>query len=127
LIPHAAWWIACWYGRDGYVPGRGNPLPWISVDICTPPTLIDGEWTYIDLELDPHCNEDGLVWIDDEDEFAEACQSGLIPPDEQLAARDAANEVERLLRAREEPFGSAGWDKLREALSVELPPLTDLP
>lgn len=119
LVPGAGWWIATW-SADG-------AASWISVDICTPPALIDGEWTYIDLELDPHAYPGGLVEIEDEDEFAAACQAGVIPPHEQLAARAAATEVTLLLRAEEEPFGRAGWEKLHEAVRLPLPPLRRLP
>ena len=53
MVPNATWWIAAWCSGH------------ISIDICTPPTLIDGERSYTDLELDPlafsdmyrRCNE----------------------------------------------------------------------
>ena len=118
LIPNAAWWTAAWCS-DG-------ENPQISVDICTPPTPIDGEWSYIDLELDPVAYSDGRVEIDDEDEFVDACEAGLITRDEAINARSAAAEVERCLRHRIEPFGHLGWDKLDEALSLSLPPIRAL-
>jgi hypothetical protein len=124
LIPNAGWWTACWYGRDGYVPGQaGDPLPSIAVDVCTPPVFVEGEWTYTDLELDPLKNEEGVVWIDDEDEFAAACDARLIPPDEQREARRTADEIVSVLQTSEEPFGKAGWDHLDRAIGVGLAPL----
>ena len=52
LIPNSAWWTAAWC--------RGHGIP-ISVDICTPPKRVDGEWSYFDLELDPVAFADGRV------------------------------------------------------------------
>jgi hypothetical protein len=123
LIAPAAWWIAVWYDRDGNVPGRGDPLPYITIDVCTPPVLTAGEWVYEDLELDPHRDEDGRVWIDDEDEFAHACDTGLISPAERIAARSAADELRGLLVETAEPFGTAGWDWLSYARDLGLRPL----
>ena len=115
LIPTAAWWTAAWCS-DGH-----NAV--LSVDICTPPTLVDGEWCYTDLELDPIRHSDGRVEIHDEDEFVEAREAGLIAWDEAIKARSAAEEVERCLRDRTEPFGRYGWDKLDEALKLSLSPI----
>ena len=116
LMPVSGWWTACW---------RRVPDSRISVDVCTPPQLIDGEWTYIDLELDPWAY-DGRVEIDDEDEFDDACEAGLISPDEALEARAAATEVVRAMRGHFEPFGSLGWSRLDEAIRAALPPITEL-
>jgi predicted RNA-binding protein associated with RNAse of E/G family len=109
LIPNEGWWIAAWYDEH------------ISIDICTPPTLIDGEWHYTDLELDPMAFSDGRVEIDDE--FADACNSGLIPPNEAIKARTTTTEIEQYLRDQTEPFGRVGWNKFDEALRLALPPI----
>jgi hypothetical protein len=114
LIPDRAWWIAAWFAEK------------ISVDICTPPTLIDGEWCYTDLELDPLAFSDGRVVIEDEDEFAAACEAGLISIGEAAKGRAAATEMKRCLRHRTEPFGRLGWDRLDEALRMSLPPIRSL-
>ena len=118
LIPRDAWWMAAWC--EG-----------ISVDICTAPSLIDGEWHYIDLELDVIAHgkghvADGRVHIDDEDEFLAACEAGLISRDEAKQARDAATEMEQCLRLRTEPFGRLGWDKLDKAIGLCLPAIRKL-
>jgi len=123
LVAPNAWWIAVWYDRAGYVPGRGNPLPYIAIDVCTPPVFTAGEWVYEDLELDPHRSEDGRVWIDDEDEFAHACETGLISDAERIAARSAADELQHLLLATAEPFATAGWDWLSYGRGLDLTPL----
>ena len=118
LMPKAGWWTAAWC-RDHEVT--------ISVDICTPPQLTDGEWTYIDLELDPVGLSDGSVEIYDEDQFVAACEAGQISREEAIEARNAATDIERCLRHRTEPFGSLGWEKLNEALSLSLPAIRELP
>ena len=111
LIPKEAWWIAAWCSLH------------LHFDICTPPTLIGGEWNYIDLELDPLVFPDGRVVIQDEDEFAAACETGLIPREEATGARTALEDVMRCLRSHTEPFGRVGWDKLKEAMSLPLAPI----
>ena len=114
LIPNEGWWIAAWCSE------------YISVDICTPPTFIDGEWHYTDLELDPIAFTDGRVEVHDEDEYAAACDTGLILHDEAIQARVAATEVEQGLRHHTEPFGCVGWEKLHEAEGLSLPPIREL-
>ncbi len=116
LIPNIGWWTAAW---------SREPEVTISVDVCTPPRWIDGEWHYIDLELDP-TSRSGRVEIHDEDEFVAACEEGLISREEAVEARAAAVEIERSLQQGEEPFGCSGWNKLDEALSLKLPPIRDL-
>lgn len=116
LIP-SAWWLAEWCRE---------PQAMICVDICTPPARVDGEWRYVDLELDPVARADGSVEVVDEDEFAAACAAGLIPPVEEAAARAAAAQVEGQLQGRQEPFGRAGWGRLDQAVRLRLPPIRDL-
>ena len=115
LLP-SRWWTATWW--DG--------LGLISVDVCTPPRFVDGEWMYFDLELDPHRYADGRVVIEDEDEFTAKCEAGAISSEEAVAATAAAEEVGRALRSRAEPFGDVGWSRLEEGLLLELPPLVEL-
>jgi hypothetical protein len=112
LIPKGAWWIASWCSEH------------LSLDICTPPTLVDGEWWYTDLDLLLH--PDGRLEILDEDEFAEACEADEIPEEEARVAQAAMQEVEQCLRLRTEPFDRVGWDRLGEAVSLSLPPIKTL-
>ncbi len=117
LVPTSYWWTATWC--------RESDMS-ISVDICTPAVLADGEWTYTDLELDPIRRGDGHVYVDDEDEFAAACAAGLISAAEAARARAAAVSTVRHLQDRAEPFGDLGWQRLDEALSLPLAPITAL-
>ena len=118
LIPPANWWVAAWQ-----VGGRGAV---ISIDISTPAMLIDGEWCYTDLELDACLVSDKTVEILDEDEFAAACDSGLISPREALQASAAIQDIVQCLRKRIEPFGQIGWQGLEAAGALDLPPITML-
>ena len=117
LIPMDAWWVAAW-SRDSDYP--------IAVDICTPPILVAGEWSFTDLELDLALLPDGRVVLYDEDEFLESCDTGLISAEEDAHASSAALEVERALRDPSEPFGRVGWEKLEEAVKMGLPSIKEI-
>lgn len=119
LIPLSGWWMAQWTAE-----GAGG---FISVEVCTPPTLLGGEWQFEDLELDLYRGADSRVIVEDEDEFAAAPAAGSITPKEAAAARRAADEVEGWLAGSVEPFGQVGWGKLRDAARRGLAPLKELP
>lgn len=119
LIPLAGWWMAQWTAE--------GERAFISVEVCTPPANVGGEWQFVDLELDPYRGPDGHVAVEDEDEFAAACEAGLIASSEETAARAAATEVTGWLDKGVEPFGQVGWKKLRDAVDQGLVPLTYLP
>lgn len=116
LIPKSGWWTAAWCAKQ----------EWVSVDICSPPKLIDGEWYYTDLELDPILFPDGRVIVEDEDEFAEGCDAGMISAEEAMEVLAASDEVVRCMREGIEPFGRAGWDKLKKVMTFALPPIREL-
>lgn len=119
LIPSSGWWMAQWTAE--------GERAFISVEVCTPPVVVGGEWQFVDLELDPYRGPDGCVTVDDEDEFVVACEAGLISPGEAAAARAAAAEVAGWLDGGVEPFGQVGWEKLGDAVDLHLAPLTELP
>jgi len=119
LIPLSGWWMAQWTAE-----GTGA---FISVEVCTPPALLGGEWQFVDLELDPYRGPDGRVIVDDEDEFVAACAAGMIAPGEAVTARAAATEVAGWLDSGVEPFGQVGWEKLRDAIHRGVAPLRWLP
>jgi hypothetical protein len=119
LVPVTGWWMAQWTAdADGSS---------ISVEVCTPPALVSGEWQFVDLELDPYQGADGRIAIEDEDEFAAACEAGVISPVEAAAARVAADEIARWMEEGVEPFGQVGWMKLRDAVERGFTPLPNLP
>lgn len=94
--------------------------------VCTPAILVDGEWTYVDLELDPFLHADGGVGVHDQDEFVAACKSQLSSDLAAREARAAADEVEDALRDRKEPVATIGWNRLADAKLLSLPPLQTL-
>lgn len=102
------WWFGAWWTR----PDRRQ----IAIDACTPPTLIDGVWTWTDLELDV-CRDDldGSVWVEDEDEFEDSIKAGWIDADQEREARAVTRDMEQRLRDRSEPFGDEGWRRYDNA------------
>lgn len=121
LVPVTGWWIATFWHR-------AEPRWSVTFDICTPPRLSGGVWTCTDLELDVLVGrDDGEARIVDEDEFAAACDGGVIAPAEASAARQAADQVARLVRDGAEPFASAGARRLREAGRLGLAPVRHVP
>jgi len=119
LVPRGRWWVAKWYVSEG--------LRWISVDICEPPVLADGEWSFVDLELDPFWCEDGSVGVGDQDEFDEAVVSGALGPSLAAAARSAAAEILERLSMGVEPFAEVGWRYFDGDATSQLPPIRTLP
>lgn len=114
LIPREGWWMAAWCSLG------------LNVEICTPPALIDNEWQFVDLELDPRMLPDGRIEIEDEDEFEAARLDGQIPEEEATEARKASDHVTRAMRNSIEPFGQVGWTRLEEAINLALEPIRDL-
>ena len=105
LLPSSGWWAAWWWRRDH----------WIGVDICTPPTLEESGWNYVDLELDLARLADGRVMLVDEDEFEQARIDCQLPHDVIAAAHSAAAELQIRLARDTEPVVAAGWDWLDKA------------
>jgi hypothetical protein len=114
LVPTDGWWFATW-----------RPSGVLVADISTPPVLVDNEWTYVDLELDPYRRPDGSVGTQDWDELADAYRDGLIDDAEHAAAVAASRTLEHQFTNAVEPFGTQGWDRLDEAIALGLPALTD--
>lgn len=88
LLPHERWWVAHWIDDSDVV---------VHVDIATPAVREHDVITYDDLELDPVLRRDGSVEVEDEDEFAEACETGVVTPLERDAAETALDDVRALL------------------------------
>ncbi|HEY7263398.1 MAG TPA: DUF402 domain-containing protein [Trebonia sp.] len=121
LVPRTGWWIATFWDL-------AEPRWSATVDICTPPRLADGVWTYTDLELDVLVDRGtGEAWIVDEDEFAVACDGGVIAPAEASAARQAADQITMFVRSGAEPFAGAGARRLDAAGQLGLAPVRHLP
>jgi predicted RNA-binding protein associated with RNAse of E/G family len=96
----------------------------VSVNISTPPRLQDGEWAYEDLELDVVKIGENQAFVEDEDEFAEACAVGLISTVEAEHARTCTTDVAGLLSAGMSPFDYSLWRRLEVAIELGLPSLS---
>jgi hypothetical protein len=121
LVSPGAWWIATFWA-----PGE---TPWtVTLDISTPPRLLDRVWSYDDLELDLLLDRlSGEVRTEDQDEFEDAIRVGLIHEDEAAAARAAAEAAADLISDRQGVFVRTGLRLLSDALHVGLEPITRLP
>jgi hypothetical protein len=106
--PFVTWWV------DDPADRR------IEVDICRPPTRTADGWSFVDLELDPVRHErTGVIEIEDDDEFEEACRHGWIDAQDAATASSAAQELAAMLARREEPWGDAGWRRLAALVAGE--------
>jgi len=105
LLPHEEHFVAAFHDRT---PGMEPDVPSVYVDISTPPQWVSAnEVTMVDLDLDVILGWDGVVILDDEDEFAQHRVS-LNYPDELVAlAEQAADRVMGLVRHGLAPFGDA--------------------
>ncbi len=114
LVPRDGWWFATW-----------RPGGLLVADISTPPAFVDNEWTYVDLELDPYLRRDGTIGTQDWDDLADAREAGLITDLEHQAAVAASQTLEHHFTHATEPFGPHGWARLKAAIALDLPPLTN--
>lgn len=111
LAPHDAPWLAGFYPATKVVT--------VYVDMATVPRwerLPEGGWevSTVDLDLDVILTRDGHLFVDDEDEF-ELHQVELGYPREVIElARRSCEWVHDALARGIEPFGQAGFDRLRE-------------
>jgi hypothetical protein len=113
LMPHKEWWVATWV--------RGGKLR-CTADIATPPVQVGAAWRFDDLELDPFLTRDGTYGVEDEDEFADACTSGLIEATEEAAALRAEDQLRKAFTL-DAPLVSAGDAWLLRGIDLALAPL----
>lgn len=104
LLSPKRFWVAVWV--DDPADKR------LEIDICLPPERENDGWSYVDLELDPIRHENGVIAVEDHDEFESACRNGYITSDEARIAQETAVAMEAALRKRDEPLGDEGWFKL---------------
>lgn len=102
LVSPTAWWTL--------IRNDGARNPWY-VDIITPPAFDSGIISMIDLDLDVLRDTDGVVTIDDEDEFEHHRISLQYPVRWVDMARTTAARIATMMDAHEEPFGTVadGW------------------
>jgi hypothetical protein len=86
----------------------------IYVDMTTPPVWDGSTLRSIDLDLDVVKPQDGAVYVDDEDEFAEHTVEYGYPPDVVAMAEASAREVLAAVRAGVAPYDGTAERWLRE-------------
>jgi hypothetical protein len=86
------------------------------VDMATPPTWAGSTLRSVDLDLDVVKLQDGTVYLDDEDEFAEHTLEYGYPPEVVAMAEASAREVLAAVRA-----GVAPYDGTAERWQGRLP------
>lgn len=117
LVPaDCGWWFGTW--------AVDQVGPRTAIDICTPPAFHDGEWSYVDLELDVYRRQE-MVGIFDGDEFDEACHSRMISAIEREVCLSTAAGLDNRLRAGDRLLDEVVWDRLAAGLRLDLPPLLD--
>ncbi|UMG93532.1 DUF402 domain-containing protein [Nocardioides sp. TF02-7] len=81
----------------------------VYVDMTTPAAWDDGTLRSVDLDLDVVRLQDGTVYLDDEDEFAEHRVAFGYPPEVVAMAEESAAQVLAAVRAGRPPYdGTAG-------------------
>ncbi len=105
LLPNTGWSIATFHGPGaGAWMALGDAALELYVDIATPPQFDGRTVRSVDLDLDVVRIDDGRVFIDDEDEFAEHQVTLGYPDEVVLAARASCDAVHAAVVAREAPY-----------------------
>ncbi|MFE5308569.1 DUF402 domain-containing protein [Isoptericola sp. NPDC056605] len=108
LIAEGAWWLPAFWFTD---------TTDLTIDVCTPPRLDGGVWSYVDLELDLFRSADGRAGIVDQDEFDELALSGHLTDSQVMTASEVAQALLPLVQSEAEPFGGAARAWLRSLRS----------
>lgn len=111
-------WFAAWCWAPAINPSSSYwTRPWISVDIAEPAQvdLVAGRATFVDLELDLWCSEEGSGVVD-QDELEAAERQGLLTSSKATTARRTAEELHADLKAGcATAFDGVGWRLLERA------------
>ncbi|MFI6903482.1 DUF402 domain-containing protein [Nonomuraea sp. NPDC050394] len=99
LFPRDQWWVALFNAE----PHRTA----IYVDVTTVPEWRDGIVTMVDLDLDVVKKRTGVIYLDDEDEFAEHQVMFGYPAEVIAAAEESARWVFKAVTEGVGPFGGA--------------------
>lgn len=104
LVAEGAWFLPAFWFTDSTD---------LTIDICTPPRLDGGVWSFVDLELDLFRSADGRAAIVDQDEFDELALSGHLTDSQVATATEVAQSLLPLVQMAAEPFGGAARAWLR--------------
>jgi uncharacterized protein len=104
LVPHTdapdseRWWVATFHGP-------GSPLGLsVYVDITTPPRWDGATLRTVDLDLDVVRENEGRIYVDDEDEFAEHRITLGYPADVSSGAEQSCARVRDTVAAGRSPY-----------------------
>lgn len=100
LVPDEQWWVATFNTAPG---GKNHDID-LCVDITTPTTVNQGEAFTLDLDLDVVKRTNGVIEIDDEDEFAQHSREMAYPQKLIDAARAAADDIRARVETSAAPF-----------------------
>ncbi len=109
LVAPGEWWTAIWNDSGRYD---------LYVDIITPAAWNGDRVTMIDLDLDVIRHADDQVVIADEDEFAAHQLVYAYPPAVVAKTRRVTDDLQRRIRAGEEPFNEVGVTRMRQAAEL---------
>lgn len=104
VVTRGRWWTGLWNGGS-WSDGRSIHT---YVDVVTPAAWEDGTVRMVDLDLDVVRYRDGVVEIDDEDEFDEHRVAMSYPEHIVDKARAEAARLKRDVERGVEPFGFVG-------------------
>ncbi len=126
LVPAGRWWVATFHGEGqrGTWPDLDGAAVDVYVDVATPVVWQGDIATSIDLDLDVVRGSNGLVIVDDEDEFAEHQVAFGYPAEVIASAEAACAELVDLIRSGTPPFDaatSASWLERLLALTSDQP------
>lgn len=90
------------------------------IDVCTPPVWDGDTVTAVDLDLDIVRTFDGVVSLEDEDEFEEHAVAMQYPPHLVDMARTAGAEMMLAVESDQEPFNEVGnaWLEMARTLNA---------
>ena len=103
-LSYEYYWFDRWYNVFRFHEPDGS-LRNYYCNINMPPSIEDGVLSYIDLDIDVFVSKDFEVAIWDMDEFNENAVRYKYPADVISKVEETVGEVERLIKAREFPFG----------------------
>lgn len=119
FFPAGRWFAAWSFAAAADPPSEYWTRPWIAIDIAEPARLDLGAGlvSFVDLELDLWCSDDGAEVVDQED-LAEAERQGLITRETAERARRTAEDLATELSVgHRAAFGGIGWRLLDQARS----------
>lgn len=97
-------WTDRWYSVFRFQSQASGRLLKFYCNINTPPRLIDGSLTFVDLDVDVLVNPDYSSTILDEDEFERHAQIYKYPSTYRSRVRKALDELQQLIANRQFPF-----------------------